>query len=149
MDENIRRFLGWTAVVLMTVTAMGSFLVRYAGFTRLLDNMESVSLSDSLVKEVERQTPSSPALVLFGSLDSRLPFRATREGLVRECGGGELIGVLMLAGEDGILDEAIDVDGVPCGRVDLAGIRKENRYRVVVDVDETGVVISSGYVKLP
>lgn len=149
MDENIRRYVGLTVTVLMTLMAAGSFLFRYAGFTRMLDSVEAVSLSDSLIKEEEGRSSSFPALTLTGNMDSRMPYRATREGLVRECGGGELLGVLMLAGADGILDEPIDVDGVPCGLVDLAGIRVPDRYRVVIDLDETGIVISSGYVRLP
>lgn len=184
MDETIRRYLGWTIAVLMTVMAAGSFLFRYAGFMRLLDSVESVSLSDSVVKADEGQSssclPSSyPSSALAGGLDSRMALRATREGLVRECGGSDLIGVLMLAeagvssdgriladgaagggiaadgvpgggiAAEGVPGGGIVVDGVSADQVDIGSIKTEDRYRVVYAVDVSGVVASSVYERLP
>ncbi len=152
MDETIRRYLGWTIAVLMTVMAAGSFLFRYAGFIRLMDSVESVSLSDSVVKADEGQSssyprssypPSSyPPLSLAGGFNTRMSLRATREGLVRECGGSDLIGVLMIAdagvpsdgqvvadgvledgiSADGVLEDGIAADGVPADGISADGV---------------------------
>lgn len=175
MDESIRRYLGWIVAVLMIVTAAGSFLFRYAGFDRFLDSAESVALSDSLVKAGDGLPPSGNSLSPTGGLDSRMPLRATREGLVRECGGGDLLGVLMLADTAGVRDNkpvsgglpaepsisdgapaepsalddvpavSIFVDGIPGCKVDLGGIRMDARFRVVYSIDESGAVTSASY----
>ncbi len=175
MDESIRRYLGWIVAVLMVVTAAGSFLFRYAGFDRFLDSAESVALSDSLVKAGDGLSTSRNSLSPTGGLESRMPLRATREGLVRECGGGDLLGALMLAETTGVKDSkpvsgglpaepaisddapaepsASDdvpavlhfVDGIPGYEVDLGGIRMDARFRVVYSIDESGAVMSASY----
>jgi len=53
MDQNIRNWLTVSIAVLLVVGATGSFFLRYAGFTKMIDHMDSVALSDDIVKENE------------------------------------------------------------------------------------------------
>jgi len=149
MDDNLMRFLGWIAAGMMIVLAAGTFLVRYAGFVNLVNHVEQVALSDSVVwRENTGQVQADHSSEPGSAAEARL-LRPFRGGLVSICDGRELKGIIMLAGADGTWDEPITIDGQPVSESSSIAVPNDARYRVSYTVNGEGYVTGTTYELIP
>ncbi len=149
MEDNLLRYLEWFAAVLLILAAASSFFARYAGFVRMVGDVEKLALSDSVVKQVD----GGQDLNAFAPMDEMdegglilFPFRS---GLVGVSDGNDLRGICMLAARDNVWDEPILVDGRPLVQLDLAEIPDDARYRVTYSLNAEGSVTRTSYDSLP
>lgn len=154
MGETWMRWLGWTAMLLLVLGAVGVFFRQYRALDAAIDNTARTVMRDDLYLE----TPADPvAPNQADGLRRADGYHAVslREGLAGECSGAYLLAVwtLSAAGMDSAAgtDErpAVIVDGQPLETLHPGDVPKTAMYRMRSQTETDGTGLTLRFDRLP
>ncbi len=140
MNTSLRNFLYMTIAVMLTLSAVGTFFVRFSALNSMVNHVEKVALSDDVVQEENGSYLGEGA----GSAPEVIP---VAEGLLRPCLGSDLLSVYTAAAADGVLDEMIFVEGKPLQEAGelLETVQNSDVFYVLYSVNTNGFVEKTEY----
>ena len=140
MDVALMRWLGWAAVVLLLLGAVGSFFSRYQLLGTMLDGAQTLLLQDDLYQTM----PSDLTLSLPGGIQSQ----ATTSDFSEICSGKRIQSLWLLVETEGLPQAKVQVDGIPLDQLQCEAIPQEAEYLMKSRTGENGLFLEMDFQRI-
>ena len=140
MNDALLRWLGWAAVVLLLLGAVGSFFTRYRLLGDMLDRSQALLVQDDLLSSRPAGTPG------FAPVGHSA--RLTSSGLTENCTGRQIQSLWLFQQTGGQLRAAVQVDGIPLGQLQCEAISVEASYRMQSRTGMDGLLLEMSFQRI-
>ena len=137
MDDALMRWLGWAAVVLLLLGAVGSFFSRYQILGTMLDGAQTLLLQDDLYQSMPSETTP---LLLGGNFA-----QATASNFSEICTGERIQSLWLLVETEGLPQAKVQVDGIPLEQLQCEAIPLDAEYRMNSWTGEDGLLLEMDF----
>lgn len=137
MDDALMRWLGWVAVVLLLLGAVGSFFSRYQILGTMLDGAQTLLLQDDMYQSASTDTTASR---LSGN-----QAQASVSSFSENCTGERVQSLWLLAETEGQLRANVHVDGIPLAQLQCEDIPLDAEYRMNSRTGEDGLLLEMDF----